>query len=261
MKKKLLCIALSFALVVTLVSFEALEAPVEAKTKATVSTQSGLKKAVKNKKLKTLTIKTSKNKTFTIPKGNYKNTTIVVNSAKGKINISKKAKVSKVRIVKKNSNIKIKVAGELSKINVEKKSNLTISGTTKKNIEVNILKNADNTLVSSSVKVLVNAEPNADIELKKGAEDSIVKYNDVQQEVKVTNNTEGTVVLQDSAGEQIEISTTETFESSAYEKKKQEKAEKEKKEQDQAANGGHQQTDTSKGYKLEENETEWYDAY
>lgn len=218
------------------------------KRKVTVSTQSGIKKAVKSKKLKTLTIMTGKNKTFTIPKGDYSKVTIVVNSSKGTVKISKKSKVKELRIVKKNSDIRVNIAGELPKISIEKKTSLKISGTTKKRINVNIGDKAGNTKVISSVKLLVKTMPSATINFKKGAEESLVIYNDEQKEIKVINNTKGNVTVQDSKGEQIIVSKTKTFISLDFEKEQEEK---------QDSDSGRHVSDKPKDSQLGENETEW----
>ena len=85
MKKKLLSIVLSIAMVVTMMPAQTLVVSAAAKTTATVSTQKGLKKAIKSKKLKTLTIKTSKKKSFSIPKGTHSNVDLILDAPKANV--------------------------------------------------------------------------------------------------------------------------------------------------------------------------------
>lgn len=244
MRKKLLSIILSLAMLVTIMPMQTVDVAAKVKTKATVSTQKGLKKALKNKKLKTLTIKTSKKVKFAIPKGVHKKLTLVVNAPKadvtnkarfkkitvkkiasktwkeyakdnsltidaltGHFSLLKSANVKSVKITKENSKVTFDVKGKLQKtsieskanvtinnagtigtINVNQKSSLNITGETKSPIKVNIFEGADDTIITSSVKLEIITDSRAEINLAKGAEDTTVKLNQDKQ-VVIKNET------------------------------------------------------------------------
>ena len=244
MKKKLFSIMLSLAMVIAMMPMQNIEveAKTKAKTKTTVSTQAGLKKALKNKKLKSLTIKTTKRKNFSIPKSKHKKVNLYVDApnsdvknsclfrkitikkiasdtwneqAKGNILICDTSKchivvpdsseIKEIKMSKSNSNLAMDVSGNVKKITVLKKASLDINGMSKDSIKVNVLNGANGTLINSNVKLDVNTVANTIINLNKGAEDSIVKADSENIFIEIANNTNSPVKLTNSAGKIITV--------------------------------------------------------
>lgn len=187
MKRRLLSILVALAVMVTFMPAQTLTvaAASKAKTKATVSTQTGLKKALKNKKLKTLNIRTSKKRSFVIAKGSHKKVsvnysaansniknssrfktitinrlgektwtekakgnTIALNDSNGRINVLKGASVNAIKI-NKASSVVIDVKGRLTKVNVNAKSAIYVNGTPDNEVSIDL---SGNKSVGSSVK-------------------------------------------------------------------------------------------------------------
>ena len=168
MKRKLLSIILSIAITVSFMPVQTYYASAKVKTKATVSTQAGLKKAFKNKSLKTLTIKTSKAKTFTIPTVKHKQVKLVLNAPNGKVKIPKKAKVNELTV--KSDKIRLEINNNsISKIKVDADTMIEIAGSTTNPIEIIL---ADGVTVS-----VVNGTKTANINLKnsQGEEVGVIK--------------------------------------------------------------------------------------
>lgn len=179
MRKKLLSIVLSLALIATFMPMQTVSvvAASKAKTKQTVSTQSKLDKALKNKKLRTLTIRTKKKTGFNLKKGSHKkisvlvnasnasfdNTarfkkitlsknafqtwsehargnTITVNSKSSLITVSKDAAVSELNLNRKGSAVTLDVNGQVKKVNVNAKTKITINGAPSKTVLVKLSK-------------------------------------------------------------------------------------------------------------------------
>ena len=239
MKKKIFSLLLSLAMVVAMMPMQYInvEAKTKLKTKVTVSTQAGLKKALKNKKLKSLTIKTTKKKNFSIPKGSYKKVYLYVNApnsdvknsgsfkkinikniasntwaelaknnilkfetSKGHVVVSDKAVIREIKMTKANSNMTVDVSGNVNRITVGAKVTLDINGTSKNLINVNVLNGANGTVINSNVKLDVKTSANTAINLYKGAEDSVVKTNNEYIIVDLTNNTDSSVKIINHAG-------------------------------------------------------------
>lgn len=237
MKNKIISILLSLALVVTMMPAQSLVVSAATKTKATVSTQTGLRKALKNKKLKSLTIKTTKKKNFTIPNGTYKNVKLYVNAPNSEIKnsgifkkitikklasdtwtelaknnvlffdtskthvvVSDKAKIKEIRLTKSKSNLTVDVSGNVNKITIAAKTTLDINGSTKDSINVKVLNGTNGTIINSNVKLVINTDANTDINLNKGAEDSIIKTDSELIIINVTNNTNTSVKIINNEG-------------------------------------------------------------
>lgn len=249
MKKKLFSILLSLTLVVTMMPMQYVDAAsktkAKAKTTVTVSTQKGLNKALKNKKLKTLTIKTSKKTNFTIPKGSHskvslvvdaskstiknygvfskitvnniaKNTwkeyakgnSIVVKSSKAHIVVQSTASVKQISVEKAKSELALEANGPVQNLEVLKKSEIIITGTVSKtkSININILEGATDSIVVSSVRTVVTTEVAAQIILSKGAEGSKVETY-TEEVVNVSSTAESKVTVTNFKGEETTVST------------------------------------------------------
>lgn len=141
----------------------------KAKAKQTVSTQSKLDKALKNKKLRTLTIRTEKRTGLTLNKNAFqtwsehaKGNTITVNSKRALVTVSRTAAVDDLNINRKGSSVTLDVNGQAKKVNVNTKTKITINGVPSKNVLFKLGKKsvgatiANNT--SSTIKVKIIGE-------------------------------------------------------------------------------------------------------
>ena len=94
--KRVFILFMAFAMVIMFMPETAVHAAGKSKTKATVSTQKQLSKALKTKRIKTITISTSKKKSITIPKGNYKSKKITVKGKK--LTVVNKGKTGRITV-------------------------------------------------------------------------------------------------------------------------------------------------------------------
>lgn len=269
MKRKLLSIMLSLAIVVTFMPMQIIDAKEKSKTnvktKATVSTQTGLKKALKNKKLKTLVVKTNKKRNFVIPKGTHKkvklyvdapnsdvknkakfkqiiinsiakdtwqeyakDNILILNASIGHVVTSKSSNPKEIRIanadgkftldvngqvrkitVNVNSTVDINVDGDIGQVEVKDKSNISISGSSKGQIDVSVLNGADGTMLSSNVKLIVTIESSIVVNFSKGAEGSTIKTNNEEKIVEVSNNTNAAISVENTQGKSNTVKTGE----------------------------------------------------
>ena len=232
--KKLSAFALACALVTT--SMTGLAAPTEvygASNAVTVSTQKQLDKALKDKKVKKITVKTKSKKSLSIKKGSYtaktlviqgakltiknagkfkaikvadaasykeaaKNNSITVTDSKLTLTVDQSATVAGLTFAKANAKDTVKVNGTVKKIDVTKKTDLTLSGSTSKSVVVNA--KAADSKVTSSVKVTVNASKDVAVKLNKGAEASKVNVTSKNATVDVKNNTTKDVAVKKADG-------------------------------------------------------------
>ena len=232
--KKLSAFALACALVTT--SMTGLAAPTEvygALNAVTVSTQKQLDKALKDKKVKKITVKTKSKKSLSIKKGSYtaktlviqgakltiknagkfkaikvadaasykeaaKNNSITVTDSKLTLTVDQSATVAGLTFAKANAKDTVKVNGTVKKIDVTKKTDLTLSGSTSKSVVVNA--KAADSKVTSSVKVTVNASKDVAVKLNKGAEASKVNVTSKNATVDVKNNTTKDVAVKKADG-------------------------------------------------------------
>lgn len=232
--KKLSAFALAFALATT--SMTGLAAPTEvygASNAVTVSTQKQLDKALKDKKVKKITVKTKSKKSLSIKKGSYtaktlviqgakltiknagkfkaikvadaasykeaaKNNSITVTDSKLTLTVDQSATVAGLTFAKANAKNTVKVNGMVKKIDVTKKTDLTLSGSTSKAVVVNA--KAADSKVTSSVKVTVNVSKDVAVKLNKGAEASKVNVTSKNATVDVKNNTTKDVAVKKADG-------------------------------------------------------------
>lgn len=232
--KKLSAFALACALATT--SMTGLAAPTEvygASNAVTVSTQKQLDKALKDKKVKKITVKTKSKKSLSIKKGSYtaktlviqgakltiknagkfkaikvadaasykeaaKNNSITVTDSKLTLTVDQSATVAGLTFAKANAKNTVKVNGTVKKIDVTKKTDLTLSGSTSKAVVVNA--KAADSKVTSSVKVTVNASKDVAVKLNKGAEASKVNVTSKNATVDVKNNTTKDVAVKKADG-------------------------------------------------------------
>lgn len=232
--KKLSAFALACALATT--SMTGLAAPTEvygASNAVTVSTQKQLDKALKDKKVKKITVKTKSKKSLSIKKGSYtaktlviqgakltiknagkfkaikiadaasykeaaKNNSITVTDSKLTLTVDQSATVAGLTFAKANAKNTVKVNGTVKKIDVTKKTDLTLSGSTTKAVVVNA--KAADSKVTSSVKVTVNASKDVAVKLNKGAEASKVNVTSKNATVDVKNNTTKDVAVKKADG-------------------------------------------------------------
>lgn len=232
--KKLSAFALACALATT--SMTGLAAPTEvygASNAVTVSTQKQLDKALKDKKVKKITVKTKSKKTLSIKKGSYtaktlviqgakltiknagkfkaikvadaasykeaaKNNSITVTDSKLTLTVDQSATVAGLTFAKANAKNTVKVNGMVKKIDVTKKTDLTLSGSTSKAVVVNA--KAADSKVTSSVKVTVNVSKDVAVKLNKGAEASKVNVTSKNATVDVKNNTTKDVAVKKADG-------------------------------------------------------------
>lgn len=266
--KKLSAFALACALATT--SMTGLAAPTEvygASNAVTVSTQKQLDKALKDKKVKKITVKTKSKKTLSIKKGSYtaktlviqgakltiknagkfkaikvadaasykeaaKNNSITVTDSKLTLTVDQSATVAGLTFAKANAKNTVKVNGTVKKIDVTKKTDLTLSGSTTKAVVVNA--KAADSKVTSSVKVTVNASKDVAVKLNKGAEASKVNVTSKNAAVDVKNNTTKDVAVKKADGTTEKVKKGASLEigntaSSDTDKKDEEKKEDEDK--------------------------------
>ncbi|MDO5331879.1 MAG: hypothetical protein Q4E99_04295, partial [Bacillota bacterium] len=139
-----------------------------------------------------------------------KNNTIVFNVKAADVGVAKGASIKEAKMTKADSSIKFTVNGELKKVNVDAKTTLKLSGPTTKPVTVNVSAKSENTKVTSSVKVTVNAEINATVILNKGAEGSTIALNNKDAEVTVVNNTNEAVKAVNAEGKTVTVKNNET---------------------------------------------------
>lgn len=180
---------------------------------AVVSKQKDLQKAIKNKKVTTITVKSKSDIKLIIPKGkeaktkkiiiDSPKTTLTIKSGaelkelelrndKSKVTIAKGAKVNKLVSAKKDNKLELIVNGSLKEVVATKKVDLVIRGIGK---DVLIRNKAKGTKINTSIKVNVLLEKDAEIQLNKGSEKSEIELENDKVDGVVNNKTSKDVVV------------------------------------------------------------------
>lgn len=110
-----------------------------------------------------------------------------------------------------SSIVSVQVDGELSKTMVYNSTNLTLSGSTKNTVPVELGYGSDGTVLTSSIPVNVNSFAQATVEFKEGAEGSGLTIADAAAGVALTNNTTEEVVVTKADGKEEKISAGASF--------------------------------------------------
>lgn len=165
MKRKLLSVILSIAIVVSFMPMQVCCASAKVNTKATVSTQAGLKKAFRNKSLKTITISTTKERTFKIPSVNHK----------------------KVSLILKSNTVLSGINKNISKITVSRDSKITIKSS-----------------LASNIKIIVASGVKADIANKTKSTNITVRNSKGEIVAKIGAGQSGSVTLDKNGAKKIE---------------------------------------------------------
>lgn len=219
MKKKLLSIMLSLALIATFMPIQTLtvSAASKAKTKQTVSTQAKLDKALKNKKLKTLTIRTKKRTGFTLKKSSHKklnlninasnasfdNTarfkkitlsknafqtwnehakgnSITVNAKSSLLTVSRAASITELNMNRKDGSVILDVNGQIKKVNVNSKTKITINGTPGKTVLFKLGKKSVGTTIANKTASTIKVKNNkGTYPIPAGMQINVVKNTDI----------------------------------------------------------------------------------
>lgn len=193
--KRVFILFMAFAMVIMFMPATAVHAAGKSKTKATVSTQKQLNKALKTKRIKTITISTTKKKSITIPKGNYKTKKIAVKGKK--LAVVNKGKTGRITVF---SAISFTQSGSSSMVSVDADdSNLVLKEgsetDTVKNTgeDVRILDNASTDIVSkdSATVIVGQGAENTSVDMSgNGTQSSVINTSDnsIDLDVDDTSN-------------------------------------------------------------------------
>jgi hypothetical protein len=125
------------------------------------------------------------------------------------IKVQENTKVGVVTINSADAKVSLDIAGSVEKVVLQQKADITISGTTD---SVAIQNDAAGSTISSTVKADVQLNADASVSFEKGAEGSSVTTGSADVAVNVNNNTDATVTMTDSNGQDSTIAAGQTSE-------------------------------------------------
>ncbi len=157
-----------------------------------------------------------------------KGNTISARDEKTAIAIAKGAEVKKLAVTKKGAELKISNKGDIEALTVSKQADsvqitqkgagtiaevvlnavttvLELLGASNAQTEVTVNKAAAGSAVTAAVAVSVEVKADVDVQLKAGAEDSVVAVKSETAEVKVDNATKEEVIVEDASGNKTEV--------------------------------------------------------
>ena len=223
------------------------QSPEPAVTQMTVSTQEELEAALANSSLRSLTLSSTEAGTFTIPAGTYENVELTVDTPNagiknngvfksieiravkeeiwsenasgntlrvtmdaGNISVSKDASVAEILFTKENAVIHLAADGTVQSIVISAKMTLTLSGTPQAAVPVKISETAAGAAVTTSVHTDLSAYADAQVNLEKGAEESVVSVLGTKSSVRVQNHSEKWIRAKRGDGTSVTINKGST---------------------------------------------------
>ena len=223
------------------------QSPEPAVTQLTVATQEELEAALANSSLRSLTISSAEAGTFTIPAGTYENVDLTVDTPNagvinngvfksieiravkeeiwsenasgntlrvtmdaGNISVSRDASVAEILFTKENAVVHLAADGTVQSIVISAKMTLTLSGTPQASVPVKISETAAGAAVTTSVHTDLGAYADAQVNLEKGAEESVVSVLGTKSSVRVQNHSEKWIQAKRGDGTSVTINKGST---------------------------------------------------
>ncbi|WP_310603956.1 Ig-like domain-containing protein [Anaerosporobacter sp.] len=213
--------------------------------KMVVDNENDLVLALANAKVTNLTLATQAEINVTIPEGNHENITFTVDAPKGEVinnavfkeviikNIAPSTWVENAMnnditvtapnarvVVSENAvvnsiksettgNVNVEANGKVNSVVVNRTSTLNLSG---KTTEIYVVINAEDSKLSSSVKMMITLNASANVELTAGAEGTSVNKGNDTVKININNETGATIIIKKADGtiEKIEVPKDDT---------------------------------------------------